>query len=94
MLIFNMATRPLTRTLLKSTRDASSPMHTQEISSHSWKGIVTLKPGALKTVVDDVYDVCAFTGLHGAGANHAIIAYASRTLSHLYSFVFSFKQHH
>jgi len=75
-----MATRPLTNILLKSTVTSSSPTLIQKISSHSWKGVVTLGPGALKTVTKDVYDFCAFMGLDGAGANHAVIAYASRTL--------------
>jgi hypothetical protein len=80
-----MATRPLTKILLKSTGTASSPALIRNVSSHSWKGVVMLKPGPLKTVTDDVYDFCAFTGLDGAGANPAIIAYASHSLAHIYA---------
>jgi hypothetical protein len=87
-----MATRPLTAILLKSTGTASSPNLIRKISSHSWKGVVTLKPGPLKTVTDDVYDFCAFAGLDDAGANHAVIAYAPHSLAHIYAVSPSFER--
>lgn len=74
------AAKQLGKITLKRTLNTPTIDLTRDISTHSWKGNVTLKPGPKTDVVKDTYDFFSQTGLDSLGAEHAVIAYVSYLL--------------
>ncbi|GBE83183.1 hypothetical protein SCP_0502300 [Sparassis crispa] len=69
--------RQLTRVTLARTVTTPTIDIPRDISTHEFKGIVTLKEADKKEVIENALDYCVEAGFDDMGADHAIIAYVT-----------------